>query len=148
MSVSVSLIKDFFLIKTPRLTHLDEYLQIAQMVYIAKTGNKLFPEAIYAIKQGISIPAIDAACKNGIGNDLLEIPYEIERFLTQITALLKNASDEEIIAISQEDVAFREAHEALQASSLDNHIEINFLNHAEEYKEFYADAIKLMNGWT
>lgn len=119
---------------------LNKYLHIAQNLYIAKTGNKLFGEDLYAFDNGAVVPAVRekyAVLCRTVKNEP-DIPSECAEFLRKVYKVLQNATLDELIEISHEDNEWRERnpHRANQR--------MNSLARAEEYKRQYGDMLKIM----
>ena len=120
---------------------LNKYLHIAQNLYIAQTGNKLFSDDLYAFDNGAVVPAVrekyTLLCRTTKAKP--EIPDAYIMFLNKIYKVLMNASLDELIEISHEDSEW-------QARNLqrDNQ-RMNSLAHVDEYSRQYADMLKIMD---
>lgn len=120
---------------------LNKYLHIAQNLYIAKTGNKLFDDDLYAYDNGaVALEVVDKYSILINRKVLPSIPSDIARWLDKVAELLKNASISELIAISHEDKEWQSKchYYDKQSQKMDS------LAHAEEYKEQYADALYVL----
>ena len=120
---------------------LNKYLHIAQNLYIAKTGTKLFSEDLYAFDNGAVVPAVREKYTSlrRSKNYVLAIPDVYIDFLNKVYKVLMNATLDELIEISHEDGEWlaRNPHRGNQR--------MNSLARAEEYKVQYADMLKIMD---
>lgn len=119
---------------------LNKYLHIAQNLYIAKTGCKLFVEDLYAFDNGGVVPVVrekyTSLCR--MKRTMPDIPDEYKEFLTKIYRVLKNAPLEELIEISHEDNEWRERNPHRENQRM------NSLLRVDEYREQYADMLKII----
>ena len=119
---------------------LNKYLHIAQNLYIAKTGCKLFIEDLYAFDNGAVVPSVREKyvllCRTT--KDKPDIPADYVEFLKKVYRVLKNATLDELIEISHEDNEWRERNPHRENQRM------NSLSRAEEYKKQYADMLKIM----
>ena len=122
---------------------LNKYLHIAQNLYIAKTGEPLFADDLYAYDNGAVAPnvqenyAILYARQN-----CPPLPEDVSLFLDKVYCLLQNADIEELIEISHEDSAWEEKHGYYSKTKQ----RMDSLAYAEEYKEQYRDVLRVMEG--
>ncbi len=122
---------------------LNKYLHIAQNLYIAKTGEKLFRENLYAYDNGAVEPKVQenySVLLNQSGE--VTIDKETSNFLDKIFAFLRNATLDELIEISHEDSEWQGKHS--NYSKADQIMDS--VSHADEYRQQYADALKVMEG--
>lgn len=119
-------------------TRLNIYLHMAQNLYIAKTGEKLFKERLYAADNGAENPCVRQSYHKWKSNKQqnFNIPSETKIFLNNVYNILKNADMKDLIQISKEDREWQEKH--------CSHGKMDSLRHASEYKTQYADAVKYM----
>lgn len=120
---------------------LNKYLHIAQNLYIAKTGSKLFGEDLYAFDNGAVVPLVREKyvllCRTT--KDVPDIPAECAEFLKKVYRVLENATLDELIEISHEDNEWRERNPHRENQRM------NSLARAEEYKKQYGDMLKVMD---
>ena len=121
---------------------LNKFLQLAQNLYIAKYGQLLFPENIYAYDNGGLVNEIQSGYRKLTNKapDGFAIDKETEDFLKRVFWLLKNASIEELIEISHQDPAWKEK---ARYYSLDEQ-KMSPLKYEEDYRERYRDALVLL----
>ena len=84
---------------------LNKYLHLAQNIYFAKTSELLFPEAIYAYDNGGVVPDILDNYKffRAKKDDIqINLPDDVENFLSKLCHVLKNASVDKLIELSHE----------------------------------------------
>ena len=120
---------------------LNKYLHIAQNLYIAKTGGALFADDMYAYDNGAVIPQVQEnymLLRNHRRQVIL--PDDVSTFLDQVYLVLENAPLEELIDISHEDEEWIKKHRyyAKDDQRMDS------MAHAAEYKEQYADMLRVM----
>lgn len=120
---------------------LNKYLHIAQNLYIAKTGKKLFEDTLYAYDNGAVVPAVQESYsvlqKQSLKND---IPEDTKSFLEDVYLVLGNASLDELIEISHEDVEWEDKHIYYKKDDQ----RMDSMKHIDLYKEQYADMLKVM----
>lgn len=121
---------------------LNKYLHLAQNIYIAKTGSKLFAEDLYAYDNGAVSPSVQENYSLLlVRTDVPELPMEICAFLDKIYVILQNASLDELIELSHEDSEWIEKHGYYGKAEQ----RMNSLAHATEYAAQYKDVIKVMD---
>lgn len=120
---------------------LNKYLHIAQNLYIAKMGCKLFSDDLYAFDNGAVVPSVREKYISiqTTRRNAPEISDEYTDFLSKVYRVLKNASLDELIAISHEDSEWRERNPHRENQRM------NSLARADEYKTQYADMLKVMS---
>lgn len=120
---------------------LNKYLQMAQNVYIAKTGNKLFEDDMYAYDNGAVVLRVQENYSILIAKKKdVVFSEDISLFLKKIFNLLENATIDELIELSHEDDAWASKHTHYFKDSQ----KMDSLDYASEYKEQYADVLLLM----
>lgn len=122
---------------------LNKYLHLAQNIYIAKTGQKLFEDSLYAYDNGAVVPQVQENFAQYLNKKQHpEMPSDIENFLFKIYAVLKNATLDELIELSHED------HEwANKCKGYYKHEQkMDSLKYADEYAEQYEDILRVMEG--
>ena len=119
---------------------LNKYLHIAQNLYIAKMGCKLFSDDLYAFDNGAVVPSVREKYMSiqAVKRTAPELPDEYTEFLDKVYRVLKNASLDELITISHEDSEWRERNPHRENQRM------NSLARADEYKAQYADMLKIM----
>ena len=120
---------------------LNKYLHIAQNLYIAKTGSRLFVEDLYAFDNGAVVPSVREKYISlyRTTKHKPEIPEEYVEFLNKVYRMLQNATLEELIEISHEDNEWREKNPQRENQRM------NSLAREKEYKMQYADALRIMD---
>lgn len=120
---------------------LNKYLHIAQNLYIALTGSKLFGEDLYAFDNGAVVPSVREKYillyRTVKGKP--EIQPEYISFLDKVHMVLSNATLVELIEISHEDGEWCERNPHRENQRMDS------LSRVEEYKRQYADMLKIMD---
>lgn len=120
---------------------LNKYLHIAQNLYIAKTGKKLFSDDLYAYDNGAVAPNIQENYAILLARPKdVELSEEMRDFLDRVYAALQNAELEELIEISHEDPEWIAKHTYYQKPMQ----RMDSMAFAEEYKQQYADMLKIM----
>lgn len=124
---------------------LNKFLHLAQNIYIAKTGNLLFSDGLYAYDNGAVVPEIQENYSNLLRNcykyNDAKIPQVEKVFLTKFFNAFKNADMDELIELSHEDDAWKE--KASYYKKADQ--KMNVLAKADEYKEQYADIVAVLD---
>lgn len=120
---------------------LNKYLHIAQNLYIAKTGGKLFDDALYAYDNGAVVPAVQENYMILYKKEHnVSFPADICEFLDKVYIALENATLEELIEISHEDVEWAKKHRYYRKEEQ----RMDSMDHVDEYKKQYADMLKVM----
>ena len=122
---------------------LNKYLHIAQNLYLAKTGEKLFVDDLYAYDNGAVVPEVQE--KYGILLNTSNAPsVDVDKvsFLDKVMLLLKMATLDELIEISHEDDEWIDKHGFYRKKDqlMDSEKRV------EAYREQYDDALVLMEG--
>lgn len=119
---------------------LNKYLHLSQNVYIAKYGEPLFPESLFAYNNGAVVPSVQRAYKryrlewNKLSIDLSE---NSTSFLDKMYTLLINATLDELIELSHEDNEWEEMNS-------DHLQQMNSMRRIDEYKNQYSDVVELL----
>lgn len=124
---------------------LNKYLHLAQNVYIAKTGKKLFEEDLFAYSNGAVV--IDVQENYAIlwsRSIVPKLTSDIAEFLDKIYQILENAPLDELIEISHEDSEWAAKHGGYSKERQ----RMNSLSHAKEYQLQYADVLEMMDRMT
>lgn len=120
---------------------LNKYLQLAQNLYIAKTGGKLFQEDMYAYDNGAVVPEVQENYAVLLSKKKeSHLSEEICIFLRKVYDLLRNASVDELIELSHEDDAWINKHLYYYR----NEQKMDSLSYADKYKEQYEDVLRIM----
>lgn len=121
---------------------LNKYLHIAQNLYIAQHGRKLFEDDLYAYDNGVVVPSVQEnyqAIKHYyVGKT---IPQEESAYLDKIYYALQNASLEELIEISHEDSEWKRK----SCFSKKEEQRMNSLSNVEEYRDQYKDMLIILD---
>lgn len=122
---------------------LNKYLHIAQNLFLAKTGHRLFEDDLYAYDNGAVVPEVQekygALLKSH--NESSLSPDEAD-FLDKVILLLEGATLDELIEISHEDDEWIDRHSYYRKQ--DQRMDSDKM--VEAYREQYADALALMEG--
>ena len=118
---------------------LNKYLHIAQNLYIAMYGKKLFEDDLYAYTNGGVVPLVQnnyALLRDGrlIDNSLSN--DKIKAYLDRFSDIYDYAPLDELIEISHEDPEWEEKTRLPRGQQ-----KMNSLDHIKDYKEQYEDAI-------
>ena len=119
---------------------LNKYLHIAQNLYIAKTGDKLFSDDLFAFDNGAVVPEVRNKFLSLYYSDgVPQIPDSYSEFLIKVYKAFYNATIDELIEISHEDNEWldRNPHKVNQR--------MNSLKRVQEYKEQYRDMLHVMD---
>lgn len=120
---------------------LNKYLQLAQNIYIAMTGIKLFEEDMYAYDNGAVALSVQENYSILVSRmDAPGLPEGVRIFLDKLYVVLENASLDELIGLSHEDAAWVEKHTYYTKADQ----RMDSISHAAEYQEQYRDIIKVM----
>lgn len=120
---------------------INKLLHLAQNIYIAKTGKKLFDTDFYAYDNGAV--AIEVQEQYSV---LLAKKYdpgisgEPAKFLDNIFEIFKNASVDELIELSHEDDEWRKKQGFYKKADQ----KMDSLANAEMYREQYSDILMVM----
>ena len=121
---------------------LNKYLHISQNLYIAKTGQKLFSDDLYAYDNGA------VAVKVQQNYSILTqrhtspcIPDDIKSFLDKIYIAYQNATLDELIEISHDDDEWIDKHVFYKKDDQ----RMDSLSRVQEYKEQYGDMLKVLD---
>lgn len=121
---------------------LNKFLHLAQNIYIAKTGEKLFNEDMYAYDNGAVVPEIQENYAILLSKAKWPtLPPEISDYLARIYEMFKNAPLDELIELSHEDDEWMEKHPHYRKCDQ----KMDSLAHVEEYRKQYKDAIKVLD---
>ena len=119
---------------------LNKYLHIAQNLYIAKTGEKLFKEDLFAFDNGAVVPSIREMYISLRNKDLIPvIDAKYSEFLRKVYRVLQNATIDELIEISHEDNKWSDKNPHRGNQRMDS------LKRTQEYKKQYSDMLIVMD---
>lgn len=124
---------------------LNKYLHLAQNLYIAKTGQCLFDDSLYAYDNGaVALEVQENYAILRSRTESVELPDHISEFLDKVYAFLQNASLDELIDLSHEDVEWKAKQGYFDKASQ----KMDSLSRVDKYKEQYADALAVMENMT
>lgn len=124
---------------------LNKYLHLAQNLYIAKEGKKLFSEDLYAYDNGAVAPSVQENFAILYGRkDTPHIDGETTVFLNKIYRIFENATLDELIELSHEDSEWIKKHGHYYKTDQ----KMDSITNAEEYREQYRDILKVMERMT
>ncbi len=119
---------------------LNHYMHLAQNIYIAKYGKMLMDSVFYACDDG----AVDMVVYENYsellerrGNEI-QIGDNEKKYLNVIYQVFRNASLEELTEVAHEDP------EWISKYRLGKNEKMDPVAHEAEYREIYADMIKVM----
>ena len=120
---------------------LNKYLHMAQNLYIAKMGEKLFEDDLYAYDNGAVVTDVQENFAILLSRESEpQLEESIRDFLDRVYLILENASLDELIELSHEDAEWESKH--LFYSKREQ--KMNSLARIDEYKEQYGDVLKVM----
>lgn len=124
---------------------LNKYLHIAQNLYIAQHGSKLFEDDLYAYDNGAVVPPVRenylAIKSHYVGKP---IPLDESAFLDKVYQALRNASLEELIDISHEDAEWERKRRRDGFYSKEDQ-KMDSLEHIDEYRKQYKDMLIILD---
>ncbi|MCR5846597.1 MAG: SocA family protein [Lachnospiraceae bacterium] len=126
---------------------LNKYLHLAQNIYYAKTSKLLFQEPLYAYDNGGVVEVVRENFELLLkikDNKEVNLSDSVKEFLIKLFLVLKNADINKLIELSHEDPEWiaKHAFYRKQDQIMDT---VGRLN---DYKEQYADIIRIMDGMT
>ncbi len=121
---------------------LNKYMHLAQNIYIAKYGEPLMDSVFYAYDNGAVDPRIQENYSVLLErrNQPVHIPEREQIFLDRVFKAFQNASLDELIELSHEDSEWMEKHGYYNKEEQ----KMDSMAHLAEYKEQYADMIKVL----
>ena len=122
---------------------LNKFLHLAQNIYYAKTGRALIDTIFYAYDDGAAIPKIRECYFKLICEAPYNIKFDYETtvFLDRFYQAFKNASVDELIELSREDIEWKEKYLYFDNESQ----KMDMTAHPDEYRQQYADIIDAMS---
>lgn len=120
---------------------LNAYLHLAQNIHIAKTGEKLFEDPLYAYDNGGVVLDVQRNYSELSGcKEKPDIPADKCDFLDKFYKVFENTPSAELIEISREDPEWQSKHQRHTKQER----QMNSLSQANEYRKQYADVLKVM----
>lgn len=120
---------------------LNKYLHLAQNLWIAKTGEKLFVDDLFAFDNGgIVRDVLDHYAVMVHQNTIPELPDSVKEFLDKFYRAFKNADIDELVELSHEDSEWQSKHKGYYIPDQ----RMDSLAHVDEYREQYADMLTVM----
>lgn len=121
---------------------LNKFLHLAQNLYIAKTGCQLLDADFYAYDNGAVVPEVQEKYSVLLANPSTGscIESDTKAFLDQFYNAFKNAPLEDLIELSHEDNEWICKHGYYDKEDQ----KMDSMSRAEEYKQQYADVLKIM----
>lgn len=124
---------------------LNKYLHLAQNIYIAMTGRKLFTDSLYAYDNGGVVPQIQENYSILLKRKKKPaLPDDVTSFLEKLCIIFQGATLDELIALSHEDHEWENKCRGYFRQEQ----EMDSLKYSEEYAEQYADILHIMEGMT
>lgn len=122
---------------------INKYLFLAQVVHLAKYGEKLFSDSFRAYDNGPVVEDILHSFNKLIKNkEKSTISSEKKEFLDKIYMSLENASYEELIEITHEDPEWQKLSDNTYNAPV-----MNIEDNIEEYKKRYKGLIEALKIW-
>lgn len=120
---------------------LNKYLHLAQNVFIAKTGQKLFGDDLYAYDNGaVATNVQENYSVLWSRHNAPVFAPELVEFLDKLYIILENAPLDELINISHEDPEWADKHRGYSKERQ----RMDSLSRSAEYREQYADIVEMM----
>jgi uncharacterized phage-associated protein len=121
---------------------MNKFLHLAQNTYIAKTGEPLFSDDLYAYDNGaVALNVVnDYAIMQRKEISKPDFGDDINEFLERLFIMLKGADIDELIDLSHEDEEWMEKSRNYKKADQ----KMDSISRAEEYKKQYADALMIM----
>ena len=124
---------------------LNKYLHLAQNIYIAKTGERLFSEDLFAYDNGAVAPCVQEKYSVLLSRSIIPtLSAEVRLFLDKIYAVFENATLDDLIELSHEDAEWVDKHKYYAKTEQ----RMDSLARIEEYREQYGDIIMVMDRMT
>ena len=120
---------------------LNKYLHMAQNLYIAKTGEKLFDDDLYAYDNGAVVVDVQENFSVLQGRGVVpKFADNICDFLDRVYIIFENATLDEMIELSHEDSEWEAKHNFFSKKDQ----KMDSLAHVKEYKKQYHDVLNVM----
>lgn len=121
---------------------LNKYLHLAQNLFLAKTGNPLFSEDLYAYDNGAVVPEVQERYSVLLSRKTEpDLPEYVCDFLDRIYAAFENATLDELIELSHEDNEWIDKNRFYYKPDQ----RMNSRARASEYKEQYKDFLHVLD---
>lgn len=121
---------------------LNKYLHLAQNLFLAKTGNLLFSEDLYAYDNGAVVPEVQERYSVLLSRKTeSNLPEYVCDFLDRIYAAFENATLDELIELSHEDNEWIDKNRFYYKPDQ----RMNSRARASEYKEQYKDFLHVLD---
>ncbi|WP_294522313.1 type II toxin-antitoxin system antitoxin SocA domain-containing protein [uncultured Anaerovibrio sp.] len=124
---------------------LNKFLHLAQNIFFAKNEKLLFEDDLYAYDNGAVIPSVleqyARIYQNRNTIQVEDIPEDISMFLKKFFLAFKNASLEDLISLSHEDVEWESKSHYYKKPDK----KMDTKKNLQQYKKQYADIIKIMD---
>ena len=124
---------------------LNKFLQLANNIYIAKTGQPIIDDSFLAYDNGGVVQSVQkeyAFLRNHKkGYVKPSFDHETEKYLDTFYKVFKNVSVDELIELSHEDEAWVEKHKNGTNMSL---LHMEPQKHYAQYKKQYHDILQVM----
>ena len=122
---------------------LNKYLHIMQMVYIAKTGKKLFDDVLYAFDNGAIVNEVmenyKYICNHPVNYQITD--DKIRLFVDKMYRILRHAPTEALISISHRDNEWKRKHGFYEKQQQIMNID----NETEAYKAMFEDFLSVLD---
>ena len=120
---------------------LNKYLHLAQNIYIAKEGEKLFGEDLYAYDNGAVAPEVQENYALLLSrHDVPELPESVRTFLDKLYDILGDATLDELIELSHEDDEWAAKHSYYRKADQ----RMDSMAHLDTYRQQYSDILTIM----
>ncbi len=121
---------------------LNKYLHMAQNLYIAKTGEKLFQDDMYAYDNGAVVPDVQENYKLLLSRPSMpEIPEAICSFLDKLYEILGDATLDDLIELSHEDDEWIAKHRYYGKAEQ----RMDSMSRVATYRQQYSDILSIMD---
>lgn len=122
-------------------TRMNEYLHLAQNIYIAKEGERLFAEDLCAHEDSVVVPVVHRNYAVLVArSDVPELPASVRTFLDQIYDILKDATLDELLELSHEDDEWVEKHGISYKAGR----RMDPMSRQDTYRQQYSDILAIM----
>lgn len=122
---------------------LNKLLHTAQGIYIAKFGEQLFPDALYAYTNGPVVESVRtqyfSLLRNRTKYSNLHFSDTVDHILDQVYEIFGDTPVDEYIEMSHYDSSWEEAlHDKV------NYQRMDMMKHKDDYKYIYSGTLYLM----
>lgn len=120
---------------------LNKYLHLSQNIYIAKTGEKLFSDDMYAYDNGAVVLDVQENYSLLHSRHFVpDLPESYRIFLDELYDILGDASLDELIGLSHEDNEWVDKHLYYRK----NDQRMDSMSRVDEYRKQYSDILLVM----